>query len=150
MRRVASSQTSIREVANLIDQGVSPDFVPGFVSDLARASAEVIAWLVRRDEEDSHTPAHHKNDDDDRPEPFATVLEVIGEHGMSEVLESISDSALFDSENEEIDDTNRVLAAKWHKELKQVIDRMDQFQRQLTDDVNQFLRKRAEEAEANN
>ena len=46
----ALSLNSIREVVDLIEQGVPPNFVPGLVSRLTQASAQVIAWLVREEE----------------------------------------------------------------------------------------------------
>ncbi len=41
---------SIREVVDLIEQGAPTNFVPGLVSKLAQASAEVVAWLVREED----------------------------------------------------------------------------------------------------
>jgi hypothetical protein len=38
---------------------------------------------------------------EERPEPFATIAELVGEYGIEEVLQAISDHALFDSENPE-------------------------------------------------
>jgi hypothetical protein len=38
---------------------------------------------------------------EERPEPFATIADLIGEYGVEEVLQAISDHALFDSENPE-------------------------------------------------
>ncbi len=36
---------------------------------------------------------------EERPEPFATILELAADYGMEEVLRSLSDLALFDSED---------------------------------------------------
>jgi hypothetical protein len=38
---------------------------------------------------------------EERPEPFATIADLVGEYGIEEVLQAISDHALFDSENPE-------------------------------------------------
>jgi hypothetical protein len=37
-----------------------------------------------------------------RPEPFATVLELIHEYSLTDVLQSLADFAEFESENEHI------------------------------------------------
>jgi hypothetical protein len=42
--------SSIREVVDLLDQGVPTNFVPGIVSKLAQSSAEIISWLVREED----------------------------------------------------------------------------------------------------
>jgi hypothetical protein len=42
----AFALNSIREVVDLLDQGVPTNFVPGIVSKLVQASAEVVTWLV--------------------------------------------------------------------------------------------------------
>jgi hypothetical protein len=52
--------------------------------------------------------------DEERPEPFATISELIGEHGIEEVLQSLSDHALFDSENLEACSCCSDKAAKIH------------------------------------
>jgi hypothetical protein len=67
------------------------------------------------------------SDDQGRPEPFATILELIGEYGAPALLDSISDVALFDSENEENCHDCRALAAQLHLELEELQERMRQF-----------------------
>jgi hypothetical protein len=37
-----------------------------------------------------------------RPKPFATVLELIDEYSLTDVLQSLADFAEFESENEDI------------------------------------------------
>ena len=68
------------------------------------------------------------NDMDDRPEPFATVLDLLEEHTEADVLSALSDAAQFDSENQELDSLDRLKAERLHLELEQLLERMDQFE----------------------
>jgi hypothetical protein len=49
--QTALALNSIRETLDFIEQGVPVNFVPGLVSKLAQASAEIVTWLVREEEE---------------------------------------------------------------------------------------------------
>lgn len=70
----------------------------------------------------------------ERPEPFATVLDLIAEHGEMEVLGSIADKALFDSEDKEHCPYHRKLAARLNLELEQLLERMARFEDALKDE----------------
>ena len=62
--------------------------------------------------------------DPDRPEPFSTILDLRCEHSAEEILEAISESALFDSEDEECFRLFRAEAALLHLELERLLGRM--------------------------
>ena len=66
---------------------------------------------------------------DDRPEPYVTVLDLINEYGYYAVLEAVSDEAQFETEedNEDTCLNCRKRAARIHLELEQLLDRMDGF-----------------------
>jgi hypothetical protein len=57
-----------------------------------------------------------------RPEPFATIVDLIHEHSFQEVLECLSEYAEFDSENEDVTDDFRDFAHKLHAALESVIE----------------------------
>jgi hypothetical protein len=69
------------------------------------------------------------NTDDNRPEPYATVLDLINDHGYYAVLEAVSDEAQFEAEddNEEYCAGCRKRAAQLHLELEHMLTRMDDF-----------------------
>jgi hypothetical protein len=60
----------------------------------------------------------------ERPEPFATILEMLGEHPVTEVLEAIADNAQFESEDEENCADYRKYNARLALELNQLLERM--------------------------
>jgi hypothetical protein len=70
----------------------------------------------------------HPEQLDDRSEPFATVSELIAEHSELEILSAISDAALFDSEESENCLSCRLIAAKFHSELEDLLNRMGDFE----------------------
>jgi hypothetical protein len=65
---------------------------------------------------------------DERPEPFATILDLLSEHSEEEILAAISDAAEFEAEDEETCSTCRIRSARLHLELDQLLDRMDDFE----------------------
>ncbi|MGA8657657.1 MAG: hypothetical protein WB586_16045 [Chthoniobacterales bacterium] len=64
----------------------------------------------------------------DRPEPFATILELIEEHGREALLQSIADAAFFDSVTSWRSDACRAKCAWLYPELEQLLERMRQFE----------------------
>jgi hypothetical protein len=70
-------------------------------------------------------------DDQGRPEPFATILELLPDHGKQEVLHAIAEAALYDSEDQEIFHDCRLKHARLHLELEQLLERMSQFEEAL-------------------
>jgi hypothetical protein len=57
-----------------------------------------------------------------RPEPFATIVDLIHEHSFQEVLEYLSEYAGFDSENQDATNDFRDFALKLHTALESVIE----------------------------
>jgi hypothetical protein len=61
---------------------------------------------------------------DDRPQPFATLCELVDEHGIEQVLEALADNAQFDSEDEDACACCRSKSARLALELNQLLERM--------------------------
>jgi hypothetical protein len=62
---------------------------------------------------------------DKRPEPFATVLDLISEHGRWSVIEALADDAKFEAETQGLWPTQRKEAAWFHMELNQLLARWE-------------------------
>jgi hypothetical protein len=71
---------------------------------------------------------------EERPEPFATILDLLSEHSEEEILSAISNAAEFEAEDEETCSTCRIRSARLHLELDQLLDRMDDFERMIKPD----------------
>jgi hypothetical protein len=69
------------------------------------------------------TEATNADDDQDRPEPFATILDLIIEYGEEALLKSMAEVALLNFQNEENCDDFRVRSARLHLDLRHVIHR---------------------------
>jgi hypothetical protein len=65
------------------------------------------------------------NPEKERPEPFATILDLMGEHGINAVLESLADKTKFDADETEFSPEVRREAAYLHLELSQLLVRYD-------------------------
>jgi hypothetical protein len=74
------------------------------------------------------TESNDNQNTDERPEPFATILDLLSEHSEGEILAAISDAAEFEAEDEETCSTCRVRSARLHLELDQLLDRMSDFE----------------------
>lgn len=61
-------------------------------------------------------------------EPFNTVLNLLAEHSELEILSAISDAALFSSEDKELCLSYRLISAKLHSELEELLNRMADFE----------------------
>jgi hypothetical protein len=70
----------------------------------------------------------NNDQDPERPEPFATILDLLVEHSEADVLQAISDAAELESEDEELPSSLRVKAARLHLELEQLLERMADFE----------------------
>lgn len=75
--------------------------------------------------EAADSEAHQQ--EDGRPEPFATILELLSQHSTGAVLAAISDAALLESEAKEICSSCRMEAGWLHLELEMLLDRMDEL-----------------------
>ena len=62
---------------------------------------------------------------EERPEPFATILELAADYGMAEVLRSISDLALFDSEDTDACNNCRAHGQMLRTGLEQILKRIE-------------------------
>jgi hypothetical protein len=58
----------------------------------------------------------------ERPEPFASVMEIISEYGIEEVLAAISDDALFTSEDPEVCRCCREEALGFHEAIEALLE----------------------------
>jgi hypothetical protein len=67
------------------------------------------------------------NPEDERPEPFATVLDLVGEHSFEAVLESLGDLAEYDAGDSEFSPEVRQEAGYLHLELTQLLARYDRL-----------------------
>ena len=65
--------------------------------------------------------------EDTRPEPFATVLDLLSEYPETELLEAIADNAQFDSEDEKNCADCRKFNARLALELNQLLERMADY-----------------------
>lgn len=63
-----------------------------------------------------------------RPEPFATILDLCAEHGTLEVLRDVSCMAELDSESEDFCAGHRRIARRLHLELELLIERIDDLE----------------------
>ena len=92
----------------------------------AATMIEGVQWLM----EDLIVAKTKKTDhqDTERPEPFATVLDLLEEYSEGKVLSAISRVARFDSEDNEVSACCRAKSARLHLELKQLLDRMSEFE----------------------
>ena len=77
------------------------------------------------------TTAETIHNTDDRPEPFMSVLELLNEYTNGEILEALSDAALFESENDYVKPRHRTMAARLHLELEQLLERMSELEEYL-------------------
>jgi hypothetical protein len=64
-------------------------------------------------------------DQDKRPEPYATVLDLVNEHGRWAVIEALANDAEFESEDQNLCLTYREEAAWLHMELNQLLARYE-------------------------
>jgi hypothetical protein len=62
---------------------------------------------------------------EERPEPIATILELAADYGMEEVLRSLSDLALFDSEDTDACNNCRAHGQILHEGLEQLLKRIE-------------------------
>jgi hypothetical protein len=72
----------------------------------------------------------HK-DEEQRPEPFATINELIAEYGNGEVLEAIAENAEYDSQDVEACSRCREKGARLSLEIYQLLERMADFEETL-------------------
>jgi hypothetical protein len=67
----------------------------------------------------------------ERPEPFATMLDLYREHGSPDILDALKDIAELESEDEDNCPACRLMMARLHMELTQLHQRMYSFQETL-------------------
>ena len=64
----------------------------------------------------------------EEPQPFATILELIAEHGFDGVIDAVATHCEFDSEDEELDLRDRLLGGYLYLELDQLRERQLHFE----------------------
>jgi hypothetical protein len=72
----------------------------------------------------------------ERPEPFATVLELADRHGKLEVLEALTNLAEFDSEDPNLSEDDREADAILYSDLSMALEQYSLFSQWPTAQVN--------------